>query len=92
MARYGGEECIVLLANAALDDAHRVAELIRASVEALGVEHTSSSAANMLTLGLALVSLVPSDQIELSGSAEAADTRLYKAKKSARNRGMMSQL
>ena len=54
VARYGGEECIVLLANAALDDAHRVVELIRASVEALGVEHTSSSAANLLTLGLEL--------------------------------------
>ena len=92
VARYGGEEFVVLLPNTGLDDANRVAELIRASTEALGIEHKSSSVANTVTLSLGLVSRVPGDQVDLSGFAEVADTMLYKAKESGRNRVISSQL
>lgn len=79
LSRYGGEEFVVLLREAGVDDAHAAAERIRSEVQALedlpeGVNLTAS-------IGVA-VNLPGEAPDELLGRADEA---LYRSKKEGRN-------
>jgi diguanylate cyclase (GGDEF)-like protein len=82
--RYGGEEFLVLLHAAGLEEALRTAERIRATVESLAIPHEASEAGRVtVSIGLAIAEPGAEDLCPTVGEADAA---LYEAKQAGRNR------
>ena len=85
-ARYGGEEFVGLLIETDSEGARLLAERVRARIEALDIEHSSSDVADVLTVSLGLASTVPTSGMRPEDLVELADRALYAAKQEGRNR------
>jgi diguanylate cyclase (GGDEF)-like protein/PAS domain S-box-containing protein len=85
VARYGGEEFAALL-SAGKEGLFNVAENMRAAVEALACEHGSSKTADVVTISVGAVAMVPSGEQRMEMLVKAADEALYRAKARGRNR------
>lgn len=85
IARYGGEEFVVLLPEVGRDEAVRIAEQIRHSVETLGIRHENSKAAPVVTISTGGVSMVPCTNGTVADLLALADDQLYLAKRAGRN-------
>lgn len=85
-ARFGGEEFVGLLVDTDADGARLLAERVRARIEALDIEHSSSDVADVLTVSLGLATAVPTTGMRPEDLVEAADKALYAAKQEGRNR------
>lgn len=89
VARYGGEEIVVLLPNTNEEDAAQVAERIRANVEALAVHHAANAPSYTLTISIGSITQRPATDGSHAGPAgliDMADKALYQAKQNGRNR------
>ncbi|NOT06560.1 MAG: PAS domain S-box protein [Anaerolineales bacterium] len=84
LARYGGDEFVVLLPQTNAQQAFPVAERIRASVAALRIETERGPLAVTLSIGIAELSIDPRDQ-NLESIVQRADKALYSAKAAGRN-------
>ncbi|AXE94671.1 sensor domain-containing diguanylate cyclase [Paraburkholderia sp. SIMBA_050] len=84
-ARYGGEEFTVLLPNTPLDGALRIAETIRATVQALDRHHVAS-VHHVVTISVGVACTVGQRYATLRAFINAADAALYEAKGGGRNR------
>ncbi len=82
VGRYGGEEFVVLLPDAAMDDACAVAERIRRELGATPIDCGPVSLD--LTASIGVTSLKAGD--DLDGLLKFADIALYAAKKKGRDR------
>ncbi|MFC1865453.1 diguanylate cyclase [Chloroflexota bacterium] len=82
--RYGGEEFVVILPEARLDDAYKVAERIRKTIES-----QTSSRAMPITASLG-VGNWPNDGVMKEEVIGMADAALYRAKQTGRNRTCLS--
>ncbi|WP_092271269.1 MULTISPECIES: diguanylate cyclase domain-containing protein [unclassified Duganella] len=85
-ARYGGEEIVLLLPDTEAPQAQQVVNAICCAIADLQIPHEASSVAPVLTVSAGGATL---DSVASETSAElftAADTLLYQAKKSGRNR------
>lgn len=91
LARYGGEEFAILLPETSAEAAMRIAERVRAMVEAMALEHHASPVAEHVTLSIGLASAVPADGAEQQ-LVSAADQALYAAKEAGRNQVRVSAL
>lgn len=90
VARYGGEEFVAVLPGAEQDDARDFAERLRASVEALGLEHRRSGAAAHVTLSVGVAGERPVTGGDAADDRRRqlllrADEALYEAKEGGRN-------
>jgi diguanylate cyclase (GGDEF)-like protein len=85
-ARYGGEEFVVILSDTDAEGALKVAETIRAQIEALGIPHSGSNVNPCVTLSIGIASLVPDHHLQQEDLIAAADRALYQAKEQGRNR------
>ncbi|MEX5572720.1 sensor domain-containing diguanylate cyclase [Pseudomonas lijiangensis] len=85
VARYGGEEFVVLLPDTDLEGASSVAEKIRSSIFAEGIEH-SASPLNTVSISAGVVAARSADGESYSASLAEADRLLYRAKSRGRNR------
>ncbi len=83
IGRYGGEEFCVLLPEARLDDACKVAERLRQAVA--GEALPTSAGGLSLTISLGVATLTP-DIETLQDLLDVADQGLYMAKQGGRNR------
>lgn len=83
VGRYGGEEFLAVLAGCNLDDLRMVAERIRASVAELPIA-TKRETSVRATVSIGAV--VTSREAHELESLAAADSALYEAKRSGRNR------
>lgn len=83
LARWGGEEFLALLPGAEADEALAVADRVRAEVACTPFTHGSLSCHLSLSGGVAAF---PLDGTELEELLSVADTALYEAKGSGRNR------
>lgn len=88
-ARYGGEEFLLLLPDTDADQALRMAEELRQTVEVLQIPHETSSLGHVtLSLGIAVShTLRRPDAAQL---LEEADKALYAAKEAGRNQAVVA--
>lgn len=86
VARFGGEEFVILLPHTSLDDARMVADRVVESVRALAIPHHFSLAGNEVSISLGLAQAVPDQDADPLTLIDAADRALYMAKESGRNR------
>lgn len=85
-ARYGGEEMALVLSNLDAEQAFRVAEKLRASVEELFIEHDQSPHRGLtVSIGVA-AGTAGKDFSDIEQLVRAADQALYAAKRQGRNR------
>jgi len=86
VARYGGEEFVVVLPGADTAAAVKIAEKIREGVMALKIEHTGSETAPCATVSIGVCSCKPVVGGSTRDILRDADTALYVAKGTGRNR------
>lgn len=84
--RYGGEEFVLLLADADADGAAVVAEEILQAVRALNLAHEASTVADRVTASLGVADRLPDPQQPPATLIQAADRALFRAKTEGRNR------
>lgn len=86
LARYGGEEFILILPDTDSQGATLMGGKVRAAIESLAIEHAHSSTAEVVTLSAGTATVTPEAEAGLEQLLRAADTALYRAKQSGRNR------
>jgi diguanylate cyclase (GGDEF)-like protein len=86
--RFGGEEFVLLLAQTTQSDACRVAERLRAYVESLAVpvDDRPTAPCVRLTISVGVTAMASGASHELTDLLAAADSALYAAKQTGRNR------
>ena len=85
-ARYGGEEFVLLFAETPADNAARIAEMIRAAVEALQMPNPRSTTSTWLTVSVGVATIVPTQLDAIDNLFVCADRAMYAAKAGGRNR------
>lgn len=85
IARFGGDEFVVLLGNTHEEGVIQVAETMRRSILELGIAHAYSAYNETLTITIGIASVVPSLEEDTHSIIEHADRALYQAKQSGRN-------
>jgi diguanylate cyclase (GGDEF)-like protein len=86
VARYGGEEFVMLLPGIDTDGARALCEHTRVDVESERIPHALSDVAPWITISLGGATRVPRDSMPNPELFSLADTYLYVAKNSGRNR------
>ena len=86
--RYGGEELILVLPDASLENSILRAEEIRKGIKKLQLEHQGEKL-SQITVSIG-VSCFPDDGTEIDDLIQAADKALYKAKEQGRDRVLRS--
>lgn len=82
VARFGGEEFVMILGNTSLDQAAAIAEEVRGKVLGLNIRHGSG---RRLSVSLGVAATVPVGE-QAEGLLRSADEALYHAKAGGRNR------
>ncbi|SKA32784.1 sensor domain-containing diguanylate cyclase [Consotaella salsifontis] len=88
LARYGGEELVVVLPGLDIATAQAVAERIRSSIEALAVPHRGHPTRGVVTVSVGCAATYPACPpvgATVADLVAAADRALYRAKASGRN-------
>ena len=85
LARFGGEEFVLVLPDSDAESAATVAERCRKAIFKLQIPHAKSEVSQLLTISLGVGSVVPGPDDELMDFIETVDKRLYLAKQSGRN-------
>jgi diguanylate cyclase (GGDEF)-like protein len=83
IARYGGDEFLVLLPQTGLSGALEVAERVRLAIEDARIDIGGHVARTTVSIG---VVTYPTDGGDLATMMEKADRALYKAKEAGKNR------
>jgi len=84
-ARYGGEEFAVILTGISKAETAALAEMIRVRVENFEFEYKKENRQKNLTISTG-VAVFPDDVENAHGLIDTADDRLYKAKRSGKNK------
>lgn len=85
-ARFGGEEFVLILPGTDPSGAEFVAEKVRKAVESLRIPHEHSTTSKFITVSLGVATTVPARNAPANSLLAEADTALYAAKNSGRNR------
>lgn len=84
-SRYGGDELALLLPEAELSDAVKIAESIARNVQSRDIAHAFSAIAGHVTLSIGVGSLTAQSRHDGATLLERADAALYQAKRAGRN-------
>lgn len=84
VARFGGEEFVIMLMNTASKGAEIVAEEIRRKIEDTEIEIGEQRSSITVSLGVA--SVIPDNKMDPDGLIDFADRALYQAKAGGRNK------
>lgn len=82
VARYGGEEIVVLMRDIGEERAKKFAESFRQDIENMKINHNGEEISVTISIG---VSIYPEDATDADSLLEMADSALYRAKNSGRN-------
>ena len=86
VARFGGEELVLLLPGRELADACALAESLRIAVVDAAMPHPASPVASVVTVSVGVSACVPDATLPPETLVAAADRALYAAKQGGRNR------
>ncbi|TXN40817.1 GGDEF domain-containing protein [Methylobacterium sp. WL30] len=86
VARYGGEEIVILLQQANDDRAWRLAEAVRVAVQDLALPHVASGTSSVVTVSVGCAIGSSYQDQGLKRLIRQADEALYRAKSTGRNR------
>jgi len=86
VARWGGEEFVILLPHTNSVGAVEVAERIRKGVETAEIPSIDGGPEKKVTISIGVCSLVPSPEITIAHLISNADGALYHAKETGRNK------
>lgn len=86
VARFGGEEFVVILPNTDEIGAIQVANNIQSNISELKIPHANSTVSSQVTISMGIASLTPQDHLDPTLLLKRADNALFEAKKQGRNR------
>lgn len=86
VARFGGEEFVMLLPEADATVALNVAQRCQRLIEKKGIVHAQSQHNQQLTVSIGVGTTIPNDHMNCSAFIDAVDLQLYAAKHNGRNR------
>lgn len=86
VARYGGDEFIVVLPSTNAEGALCVAKRMKKAIENLRIEHKYSSIEKYITITIGVSSIIPKNNIDKEALIHTSDDALYQAKGKGRNR------
>ncbi|MDR0307771.1 MAG: diguanylate cyclase [Chitinispirillales bacterium] len=87
VARWGGEEFVVLLPNTNADGAMSVAENIRKNIEKTPIQNLCDSSQELhISASMGVASIEPTDSSSIEEFIKQADEALYRAKETGKNR------
>ena len=87
-ARYGGEEFLIFLPKTDKDNAGKIAEEVRAAIEASRIKDAGREITNTVSMGCASLRQVSADTVGdvMDLMIKLADEALYSSKREGRNR------
>jgi diguanylate cyclase (GGDEF)-like protein/PAS domain S-box-containing protein len=85
VARFGGEEFIIILPSTDIDGASHLAEQVRMAVFQKNIVHEYSETAPYVSLSLGVAAMIPTLNSNPDHLIKAADDALYEAKRQGRN-------
>lgn len=85
IARYGGDEFVIVLPNCGIDQAVSFGKTIKTQIQELGIKHEFSKISNILTLSLGVFSTIPNSEITINQFIKKTDAALYFSKNNGRN-------
>ncbi len=86
----GGEEFGIILTDLDCKNAQIMGEKVRASIEALKIEHKGSKILPILSVSIGGICIVPTVDMSEDTLIHTADTNLYAAKERGRNQVVFS--
>jgi diguanylate cyclase (GGDEF)-like protein len=86
LARYGGEELVIMLPNTDIAGARAVARAALDAVSQLHLPHAASPVTDYVTVSIGVADVVPERGSVPATLINAADQALYAAKAAGRNR------
>jgi len=84
--RYGGEEFLILLPEQTIAEAATALNRVRTQLHTLAIEHRGVSPQAVLTISVGLAASHPGHRVRSSTLVAEADTALYEAKTTGRDR------
>jgi diguanylate cyclase (GGDEF)-like protein/PAS domain S-box-containing protein len=85
LARFGGEEFVLVLPETDEESAKKVAERCRSLIFKAQIPHTASKISQLLTLSMGVGTIIPSHKDDPTAFIAEVDRRLYQAKQKGRN-------
>jgi two-component system chemotaxis response regulator CheY len=89
--RYGGEELLVVLPEQTLDSAALAGERLRRAISAIALPHPHNPPHGIVTLSIGIAAFEWAGALDFEAVIAEADTALYEAKRSGRNRVILAQ-
>ncbi|WP_448550052.1 diguanylate cyclase [Thalassotalea fusca] len=86
VARFGGEEFIVLLSNTPIEGAIQFAHSIQEKLHTMNLPHPDSSVSDRVTISMGVGCIIPDNSKCAEAFIEAVDKTMYLAKEQGRNR------
>lgn len=77
VARYGGDEFIIVMTNCPLKEAIAFGKVIKRKMESLCIKHEFSQISNILTLSVGVSSIVPNNNNTINEFIKKTDDDLY---------------
>jgi len=90
VARFGGEEFVIVLPGASPRDCYELAERLRAKIEKTPIIVEGAAEPIVLTVSIGCDSAVPTADGDITEFVERADAALYEAKRQGRNKVVLS--